>query len=72
MKYPCCHIEKRTRLIFRLSAGQFRETDTSCSLVGTEDLPDNDFQEVPEKPVNHHHFRGIFPGLGGFRLEYFP
>lgn len=42
------------------------------SPVGPADLTGSDFCVITTKPVNRHHFRGIFPGLGGFRLEYFP
>jgi hypothetical protein len=51
---------------------EFCEMDILCSPVEPVDLPNNDFCAITDKPVNRHHFRGIFPGLGGFRLEYFP
>ena len=70
MKNPCCHVENRTRPIFQLNTGQ--PVDTSCSTFEAGDRPDDDSHKVPDRYANHHHFRGIFPGLGGFRLEYFP
>ena len=61
MECPGCDYANRER-------AEFCGTGSSRSPVGLESQPDNDFYKVTERPVNHHYFRGIFPGLGGFRL----